>query len=204
MFLGASLAAEWQAATDHPFLAGVRDGTLTRQAFQAWLAQDYLFVRDLLAFQARLLARAPRHAQAVLASGLVSLESELGWFEEHAGRRRLVLDVPRQATTIAYRALLERQLSEPFAIPMAALWAVERAYLGAWRTAAPGAPEFAEFVQHWTAEPFAEYVRGLQVAAEFELQAVPHVLDRATGAVRDVLALERDFWAMAFVGQPPA
>ena len=56
-----------------PFLDGVRDGTLPPAAFDRWLAQDALFVADLLRFQARLLARAPRPAQAVLAAGAVAL-----------------------------------------------------------------------------------------------------------------------------------
>jgi len=45
----------------------VRDGTLYWQAFATWLVQDYLFVRDILSSQARLLTRAPRADQAVLA-----------------------------------------------------------------------------------------------------------------------------------------
>ena len=68
---------EWQAATCHAFLDGVRDGRLPLGAFIAWLQQDYLFVNDLLAFQARLLAGAPRSAQSVLAAGLVAPEAEL-------------------------------------------------------------------------------------------------------------------------------
>jgi len=37
--------AAWQAATIHPFLAGVRDGSLPEHSFDRWLAQDYLFAR---------------------------------------------------------------------------------------------------------------------------------------------------------------
>src|SRR3712207_927117 len=57
----------WRAATRHPFLDAVRDGTIPVAAFDTWLVQDARFVADLLRFQARLLARAPRPAQAVLA-----------------------------------------------------------------------------------------------------------------------------------------
>jgi thiaminase len=38
-------AAAWRAATVHPFLAGVRDGSLPEHPFDRWLAQDYLFAR---------------------------------------------------------------------------------------------------------------------------------------------------------------
>ena len=80
----------WTAATRHPFLDGVRDGSLPVHALDTWLAQDALFVADLLVFQARLLARAPRSDQAVLAGGTVALVEELDWFERLAAD--LVID----------------------------------------------------------------------------------------------------------------
>ena len=52
-------APAWREATRHPFLEAVRDGTLSWQASATWLTQDYLFVRDVLSFQARL---SPRYA----------------------------------------------------------------------------------------------------------------------------------------------
>ena len=57
----------WEEATRHPFLEGVREGSFPAGAFEAWLSRDYLFVGDALVFQARLLARTPCPAQAVLA-----------------------------------------------------------------------------------------------------------------------------------------
>ena len=53
----------------------VRECTLATGAFETRLAQDHLFVADLLVFQSRLLARAPRSDQAVLAGGLVAVEA---------------------------------------------------------------------------------------------------------------------------------
>src|SRR5262249_51031125 len=76
--------AAWVQATRHPFLRAVGDGSLPAAAFDLWLAQDYHFVTDLLRFQARLLARAPRPAQAVLATGAAGLVDELAWFERQA------------------------------------------------------------------------------------------------------------------------
>ncbi len=140
----------WQAATRHPFLDAVREGTLAEQDFERWLGQDYLFVADLLRFQARLLARAPRTAQAVLAGGVVALEAELTWFEQHAQRRGLALDGERLEATEGYRACLERLDLGAYEPALVALWALERAYLQAWQSARPGAPAFREFVEHWT------------------------------------------------------
>lgn len=183
-------ALEWRSATSHPFLDGIRDGSLPAGAFAAWLQQDYLFVHDLLRFQARLLAGAPRAAQGVLAAGLIALESELTWFEAQVERRGLDLTGPRHPTTQAYREELERLLSEPFQAGMTALWAVERAYLEAWRGAAPGAVEYREFVEHWTVPGFATYVTGLEA----------HAGDSpvAEAAWLRIVRLEHDFWDMAW------
>lgn len=194
-------AETWRKATRHPFLDGVRDGGLPEGAFEAWLVQDYLFVTDLLIFQSRLLARAPRPAQAVIIGGLVALEEELGWFEGLAADRGLALDAPRHPTTAAYRDLLCDLEDASYTAGIVALWAAERAYLDAWRGAAPGHPDYRPFVEHWTVPDFAGYVAGLGEVADA-------ALDGATGEERGgaeeaflaVARLERDFWAMAFAG----
>lgn len=40
----AGCPAEWQAYTHHPFVEGLRDGTLPRKAFLHYLVQDYVFL----------------------------------------------------------------------------------------------------------------------------------------------------------------
>jgi formylaminopyrimidine deformylase / aminopyrimidine aminohydrolase len=191
--------AVWKGATRHPFLEAVREGSFPAGAFEAWLAQDYLFVRDALVFQALLLARAPRPAQAVLASGLVAIEAELGWFEEQAERLGLYLDKPRHPTTSAYRDLLAGLESEPYPAAITALWAIERAYLEAWRGAAPGHPEYRLFVEHWTTPEFADYVTGLEKAADDALRkSGEQERERAEAAFLEVARLETDFWEMAW------
>ena len=189
----------WKGATRHPFLEAVREGSFPAGAFEAWLAQDYLFVRDALVFQALLLARTPRSAQAVLASGLVGIEAELGWFEEQAERLGLALDTPRHPTTAAYRDFLAGLEREPYPIAITALWTIERAYLEAWRGAAPGHPEYRQFVEHWTTLEFADYVAGLEEAADNALRnSGEQVRERAEAAFLEVTRLERDFWEMAW------
>lgn len=187
----------WREATRHPFLDAVREGTLAAGAFEAWLAQDYLFAADLLVFQSRLLARAPRPDQAVLAGGLVAIEAELGWFEEKAGERGLELGASRHPTAREYGEFLMQLESEPYAAGVTALWAVELAYLEAWRSAAPGHPDHREYVEHWTTPEFADYVAGLQRAADCAL-APGSEGERAEAAFLEVARLERDFWEMAW------
>lgn len=186
-------AQAWRAATAHPFLDGVRDGNLPDGAFAAWLQQDHLFISDLLAFQAQLLARAPRPAQKVLAAGLVALEAELTWFEENSVRDGLPLGAAPHPTTEAYRREFERLLMEPFGVGVTGLWALERAYLEAWRGAAPGAPRYREYVEHWTVPEFADYVAGLEVHAQDS--------GAAEAAWLRVVDLERKFWDLALASR---
>ncbi len=178
----------WHAATRHPFLDEVRLGTITDPRFDRWLVQDALFVGDLLSFQARQLARAPRAAQAVLASGCVALVDELDWFAVQADRRGIDLDQPALAATVAYRELLAHLDAQPFAQAITALWALERVYELAWTSAAAPASPFTEFVQHWTTPEFSAYVASLG-----EL-ATPTGQD---ALIDDVLRHEIAFWDMA-------
>ncbi len=191
----------WQEATRHPFLDAVREGTIPAPAFDAWLAQDYLFAGDLLTFQSRLLARTPRRdgAQAMLAGGLVAVEAELGWFEEKARERSLTLDVPRHPTAAAYGDLLAELEGVSYPAAMTALWAIERAYLEAWRSAASGDPDYREFVEHWTTPEFEEYVAGLGTAADSALaRAGGAEIEESERVFGEVARLERDFWEMSF------
>jgi formylaminopyrimidine deformylase / aminopyrimidine aminohydrolase len=181
----------WERATRHPFLLGVRDGTLPVGAFDTWLVQDHHYVGDLLRFQARLLARAPRPAQAVLAGGAVALVEELAWFEEVAASRGLDLGAPRLPATVAYRELLERLDAADVPAALTGLWAVERVYLDAWTAAVPGAPGYVEYVAHWTAPGFAGYVDGLADAADA-------LGGRHDDVVLQVLDAEVAFWDTAW------
>jgi formylaminopyrimidine deformylase / aminopyrimidine aminohydrolase len=189
--LPARRADAWRDATDHPFLRGVRDGSVPVAAFDTWLVQDARFVADLLRFQARLLARAPRPAQGVLAGGAVALVEELAWFEGLAAGRGLDLAAPALPATRAYAALLARLEEADVPTALTALWTIERTYLDAWSGALPGAPAYREFVEHWTVPGFAGYVAGLAAAADALPAADP------LAVFDEVVAAEVAFWDMA-------
>ena len=180
----------WAAATRSRFLDGVRDGSLPVRAFDTWLAQDALFVAHLLAFQARLLARAPRPAQRVLAGGAVALVDELDWFDRLATERGLDLTAEPRPATRAYAALLERLDAAPYVDALACLWVVERVYLDAWTSVLPGAAGYAELVEHWTTPAFGAYVTALEELAD-QAGRPDEVL------LVEVLQSEAAFWDMA-------
>jgi len=80
-----------------------------------------------------------------------------------------------------------------------ALWAIERAYLEAWRGAAPGSAALREFVDHWTVPAFSDYVVSLERAADAALRtASEKAVTAAENAFEAVARLEADFWDMAW------
>lgn len=191
----------WERATRHPFLDGVRQGTLPEAAFRRWLVQDYHFVRGLLQAQACVLAAAPRPDQRVLASGLVALVDELDWFERHASQRGLSLDAALHPTCQEYVEFLVGLRHGPYAAQITALWACERAYLDAWTGARPGAEPYGEFVEHWTQPGFRQYVAALEEASGRALRSAPPAdREAAEWAFRRVAELERRFWEMTWEG----
>jgi thiaminase len=186
---------QFPMATRHPFLRAVGEGTATR--FGVWLAQDALFVADLVAFQARLVARAPRSAQRVLAQGVVGLVAELDWFEGQAASLAVALEVAPLPATLEYRALLSRLDEESYPRAIVGLWVLERVYLEAWRYAGScGATgPYAAAVEHWTDPGFAAYVAALEELADAALGQQPDA--GPDEVVRMVLAQEVAFWDMA-------
>ncbi|MGB3681663.1 MAG: TenA family transcriptional regulator, partial [Rubrobacteraceae bacterium] len=101
----------------------------------------------------------------------------------------------------AYRDFMNGLEDEPYPVGIVALWSLERAYLEAWRGAAPGGADYQEFVGHWTTQEFADYVAGLERIASFSLQSADEEeRQRAESAFLQVCRLEHDFWEMAFSG----
>ena len=39
-------ASVWNAAIHNPFLQALKDGSITKEQFDTWLIQDYLFVQN--------------------------------------------------------------------------------------------------------------------------------------------------------------
>jgi thiaminase/transcriptional activator TenA len=53
---------EWRAYTEHPFVAGLADGTLPAAAFRHYLVQDYLFLIEFARAYALAVYKSPRLA----------------------------------------------------------------------------------------------------------------------------------------------
>jgi formylaminopyrimidine deformylase / aminopyrimidine aminohydrolase len=180
----------WDEATHAPFLEALAAGTLPVEAFHRWLAQDYLFTKDLTAFQATLLAKAPRDCHKALVGGLGALDKELEWFEFHARSLQVDLDIPPHPTCRRYTDFLLRCAhTEVYPILIAMLFGVEASYLAAWSALTPAGP-YEEFIARWSSRDFAAYVQALGGLADRH----PH--EAAQQHFNQVLVDEREFWKM--------
>ena len=125
--------ALWDEATRSPFLDAIAGGTLPQEAFRRWLSQDYLFAKGLTGYQAIVLAKAPRECHKPLISGLAALDSEMDWFEAHAERLQVKLDIAPHPTCRLYIDFLMRAAyTQPYPVLLAILFGVEVSYLAAW------------------------------------------------------------------------
>lgn len=184
----------WSEATRSPFLDALGTGKLPWEAFRRWLAQDYLFAKALMAFQAILIAKVPRDCHKPLIEGLMALDSELDWFEAHAARLKLDLDSPPHPACRRYADFLIRcAYDEPYPVLLAILLGVEGSYLAAWSAFSPSGP-YAEFIDRWSSAGFSAYVSALGALAERH----PHEVSQKY--FNEVLGYERDFWTMSWEG----
>lgn len=181
-------------ATHAPFLNALAAGNMAAEAFHRWLAQDYLFAKDLMAFQAILLAKASRECHKPLIEGLAALDLEMGWFESHAARLQVDLDILPHPTCQRYTDFLLRcAYTQPYEVLLAILLGVEASYLAGWSALLPSGP-FAEFIERWSNADFVAYVAVLGDLAERH----PHAA--AQERFNEVLVHEREFWRMSWEG----
>ncbi len=184
----------WHQGTKASFLDAVGDGSLPEEAFTRWLAQDYLFVKGFASFVAIATAKTPRPGQSVLIGGLAALDDELDWFEGHAGKRQLELEIEAHPTCRRYvDFLIASAYGQPFEVLLAVFYAVEVAYTVGWARLQPEGP-YAEFIDRWTNPEFQAYVEELLELAD----AYPHPGQQP--AFNEVMRHERDFWQMTWEG----
>lgn len=185
----------------HPFLAGVRDGTLDPARFRRWLAQDRLFVEGSLEFLEPLAAGAPDGLRPLLAGVPAGYREELARFDTLA-RDLGVEPAPIAFVTHAYLQYLLATALRDWAAGLVCLALLERAYLEAWRGVAHGLAAdspWRPLILQWTTDDFAAYVAELADAVDRYAvpAAAPEVLERHVDLT---IAYELAFWEMAWHG----
>lgn len=185
----------------HPFLAGVRDGTLDPARFRGWLAQDRLFVEGSLEFLGALTAGAPKGLRGLLVNASAAYREELVRFDGLA-RDLGVGPAPIAFVTHAYLQYLLATALRERAAGLVCLAVLERAYLESWRGVAGGLAgdsPWRPLIMQWTTDDFAGYVRELEEAVDrFAVPTAPG--DAVERHVDLTIAYEVAFWEMAWHG----
>ena len=183
---------------DHPFVRGLGDGSLPREVFGGYLAQDAFFLESFARAYALALARSPDTATLLsLADLLAGVRQELGLHTSYAASWDIDMAgvVPWPATLAYTEFLLATASARPLGVIYAAMAPCMRLY--AWLGAsldAGRAGQYAQWVQTY-ADP------------EFEATALvlERLLDQQAGdaaAVRTAyeraMRLELDFFEAAW------
>lgn len=140
------IAQNYRAILDHPFLAGLLDGSLPEAAFRYYVWQDAHYLRDYARALAVVGAKATDEESIVRfctdAAGAITVERSL-----HSGLLAelgaATADVPIQPTTMAYTSYLLRtahqgSFAEAVAVVLPCYWIY--ALVGAELLAAPPSP----------------------------------------------------------------
>jgi len=173
----------WHSITDiyaailrHPFLTGLTDGSLTREAFRFYAIQDALYLREFARGLSVAAARAPRDEWIVMfnehAAGALRVERALheSFFREFGLTPDAVAATPLAPTNLAYTSyLLAVAYGHPFHDALAALlpcywiyWEVGKALE---RAGSPD-PIYARWIGTYASEEFGGVVQSVLAATD--------------------------------------
>jgi thiaminase/transcriptional activator TenA len=153
--LWVSIAPIYDAILRHPFLRGLTDGSLARDAFQYYVIQDAHYLRDFARALSIAAARAPREDWIIMlnehSAGALRVERSLHetFFRDFGLTEKDVAAVPLAPTNLAYTSyLLAVAYSAPFHEALAALLPCYWIYWQVGKTLrAQGSPD--PFYQRW-------------------------------------------------------
>jgi thiaminase/transcriptional activator TenA len=174
--LWTAIAPIYAAILRHPFLRGLTDGSLPREAFRFYAVQDALYLRDFARALSAAAARAPEDDWIVMlnehAAGALRVERSLheSFFAEFGLGPADVAATPLAPTNLAYTSyLLAVAHAAPFHEALAALlpcywiyWEVGRELE---RAGSPD-PLYARWIGTYASEEFAAVVRGVLAATD--------------------------------------
>lgn len=190
----ADVAAEVLA---HPFVRGIGDGSLPRDVFAGYLAQDAFFLESFARAYALALARSPDTATLLtLADLLAGVRQELGLHASYAGSWGIDMTAvePLPATSAYTEFLLATACTQDLGVIFAAMTPCMRLYawLGASLDAGAAGP-YAEWVNTYADPAFDEIAGSLERLLD-EQPDSPAVRT----AYRRAMRLELGFFEAAF------
>src|SRR6266852_4340202 len=169
-----SIMPIYAAILEHPFVRGLTDGSLPREAFRFYAVQDALYLRDFARALSIAAARAPQDDWIIMfnehAAGALKVERALheSFFAEWGLTPEAVAATPRAPTNQAYTSyLLATAYSSPFHEAVAALlpcywiyWEVGQAL----ERSGSADPLYARWIGTYASEAFGDVVRAVLTA----------------------------------------
>jgi thiaminase (transcriptional activator TenA) len=204
----------WEAQHQHPFVCGIRDGTLDPQRFRFYLTQDYLFLIEYARLLALACARAPRldlmERFAELAQSTLRTEMDLHRaYAAEWGISRAALEQERPHTvTRGYTNFLLRTAAlGDFGELVAALLPCMWGYSELGQRLAQGQPptdgRCARWIEMYSGEEFANLARWCrEVCDEAAAGAAAESRKRMQEAFLASSRYELEFWEQAWRGAP--
>jgi thiaminase/transcriptional activator TenA len=206
-------SAEWRAYTEHPFTAGLADGTLPEAAFRHYLVQDYLFLIEFARTYALAVYKSPqlsdmREAASGL-SAILDVEMNLhvklcaGWglspddleqappASETLAYTRYVLDAGMRGDLLTLRVALA---------PCVIGYAEIAARLAARPEACAATNPYRVWIEEYAGAPYqkvAAQARG-HLERLASLYVTPAREAELVAIFREATRLETDFWEMGW------
>jgi thiaminase/transcriptional activator TenA len=201
-----SVQPQWTTMLAHPFLQQTAAGTLAPGRFEAWLRQDYVFVREEIGVIGGMLAKAPLEHHRLVGNFIPALYTELDMFEAEAQNCGISLDGIEPAPVChAYSMfLLATAHTGSFAESFAVLYGVEKAYFDSWTRVKQQQIQpspYQRFIDHWSGDAFAEAMQEVAQALDTLAQACGNAeRTRMQELFRLTMRYEYLFWDMALTG----
>ena len=199
----------YDAILRHPFVRGLTDGSLSRDAFRAYVIQDAHYLRDFARALSIAAARAPREDWIIMlnehAAGALKVERSLHetFFREFGLSEKDVASVPLAPTNLAYTSyLLSVAYGAPFHEGLAAVlpcyWIYWEVGKELERTGSRD-PLFARWIATYASEEFGSVVRAVLEATNQTAAGLTE--EQRTSMKRHFVTTSRYewmFWDMGF------
>lgn len=163
----------WQAQHDHPFVAGIGDGTLDPEKFRFWIRQDYVFLIEYARLLALATARAPDLPTMTRFAGLLheTLHDEMDLHRSYSAELGISvaqLEAERLApTTRGYTDFLLRtaavgDFAELLAALLPCMWGFSEIGLALAERGLPADEKYARWIQMYSSPEFTALVEWLR------------------------------------------
>jgi thiaminase (transcriptional activator TenA) len=169
--LWSGIEETYAAILEHPFVGGLRDGSLERESFEFYVIQDAHYLREYARALSVAAARAPAEADIKMfaehASGAIAVERELHetFFAEFGLSEADVAATPMAPTNLAYTSyLLATAYGGSFADLLGAVlpcyWIYQEVGKELLASGSPD-PLYSRWIETYGGEEFAEVVRAV-------------------------------------------